>query len=63
MTGLPKDCPHCGESMGEVIAAEQAQRSGWYCAGCQTFIKAIGRERFLDRRHPAKTYKGDNHDK
>jgi len=44
---LPKDCPRCGERMLEIIAAEAQQRNGWYCDTDKLFIKAIGRERYI----------------
>lgn len=47
MVKLPKDCPECGEPMGEIIAAVAQQRNGWYCVPCKEFIKAIGRERII----------------
>jgi hypothetical protein len=44
-----KKCVKCEGVAKEVIYAQKKLRSGWYCETCNTFDKAIGRERQLLR--------------
>jgi hypothetical protein len=41
----------CGNTMKEVIHAQNKIRRGWYCTTCQKFEQSIGRERKLDSSH------------
>jgi hypothetical protein len=58
MSELSANCLECRNKMTEVIAAEKAQRAGWYCVECKDFIKAIGRERILAKSSAFKTNRG-----
>lgn len=48
MTDLTKiQCPKCQAKAKEVVYQEKHLRRGWYCGCCNTYIKAIGRERVV----------------
>jgi hypothetical protein len=40
-----KQCLKCKAAAKEVVYAEKKVRQGWYCAICNSFDPAIGRER------------------
>ena len=48
---LPKKCDKCGsDETTQVIHAAEHARKGWYCTECFHFMKAIYRERFLEKK-------------
>ncbi len=40
-------CPKCAAVAKEVVYTEKHLRRGWYCGRCNTYVKAIGRERIV----------------